>query len=243
MKIACVDDNQEILQQMGALLGHYSEEKGVMIDLSCYDDATEFLKEAQQEQYNIVFMDIYFDGQEVTGIEAARKLRRRDPQCMIIFLTSSSDHMPEAFAVHAFSYIMKEELEHQVQNVLDDAIKVLPVTKKLSVKQGSQELKIPHQTIICAYTDGHYLNIRILDGEPVRLRMTFRELLDQLETGKCFLQINKGVLVNMDHIKSIEEGDCGMIDGTWLPIRHRDRSSLIATWRSYQFDKIREEQS
>lgn len=243
MKIACVDDNQEILQQMGALLNRYGEEKGIMIDLCCYDSAEEFLKETHQGEYNIVFMDIYFDGQEMTGIEAARKLRRKDSQCMIIFLTSSSDHMPEAFAVHAFSYVLKEELENQMRDVLDDAVKVLPVAKNLSVKQGSQELKIPHQTIICAYTDGHYMNIRILQGEPVRLRMTFRELLDQLETEKCFLQINKGVLVNMDHIKSIEEGDCGMIDGTWLPIRHRDRSSLIATWRSYQFDKIREEQS
>ena len=243
MKIACVDDNQEILQQMGALLNRYGEEKGIMIDLCCYDSAEEFLKETHQGEYNIVFMDIYFDGQEMTGIEAARKLRRKDSQCMIIFLTSSSDHMPEAFAVHAFSYVLKEELENQMRDVLDDAVKVLPLAKKLSVKQGSQELQIPHQRIICAYTDGHYMNIRILNGEPLRLRLTFRELLDQLETEECFLQINKGVLVNMDHIQSIEEGNCGLFDGTWLPVRHRDRSSLIATWRSYQFNKIREEQS
>ena len=243
MKIACVDDNQEILQQMGALLNRYGEEKGIMIDLCCYDGAEEFLKETHQGEYNIVFMDIYFDGQEMTGIEAARKLRRKDSQCMIIFLTSSSDHMPEAFSVHAVSYILKDSLDNQMEAVLDDAMKVLPVAKNLKVRKGSQELRIPHQTIICAYTDGHYLNIRTQGEEPVRLRMTFRELLDQLEAEKCFLQINKGVLVNMDHIKTIEEGDCRMIDGTWLPIRHRDRSSLSATWRSYQFNKIREEQS
>ena len=243
MKIACVDDNQEILQQMEILLERFSAEKGVPIDSVFYDNTAEFLDEAQQEQFNIVFMDIYFDGQEMTGIEAARKLRRKDSQCMIIFLTSSSDHMPEAFSVHAFSYILKDSLDNQMEGVLDDAMKVLPVAKNLKVRKGSQELRIPHQTIICAYTDGHYLNIRTQGEEPVRLRMTFRELLDQLEAEKCFLQINKGVLVNMDHIKTIEEGDCRMIDGTWLPIRHRDRSSLIATWRSYQFNKIREEQS
>ena len=99
MKIACVDDNQEILQQMEILLERFSAEKGVPIDSVFYDNTAEFLDEAQQEQFNIVFMDIYFDGQEMTGIEAARILRRKDSQCMIIFLTSSSDHMPEAFAV------------------------------------------------------------------------------------------------------------------------------------------------
>lgn len=243
MKIACVDDNQEILQQMEILLECFSAEKGVPIDSVFYDNTAEFLDEAQQEQFNIVFMDIYFDGQEVTGIEAARKLRRMDPQCMIIFLTSSSDHMPEAFAVHAFSYIMKDSLDNQMEGVLDDAMKVLPVAKNLKVRQGSQELRIPHQTIICAYTDGHYLIIRTQGEEPLRVRMTFHQLLEQLDQEKCFLQINKGVLVNMDHIKSIDDGDCGMIDGTWLPVRHKNRNAIIATWRTYQFNKIREEQS
>ena len=243
MKIACVDDNQEILQQMEILLERFGVEKGVSIDSVFYDNTAEFLAEAQQEQFNIVFMDIYFDGQDMTGIEAARRLRRKDSQCMIIFLTSSSDHMPEAFAVHAFSYILKDSLDNQMEAVLDDAIKVLPMEKKLSVRQGSQELRIPHQRIICAYTDGHYLNIRMQGGEPLRVRMTFHQLLSQLDQEDCFLQINKGVLVNMDHIKSIDDGDCGMIDGTWLPVRHKNRNAIIATWRTYQFNKIREEQS
>ena len=243
MNIACVDDNREVLQQVETLLNLYGENNHVVIDCTCYDNTKSFLDDVQQKQYNVVFMDIYFDEQEMTGIDAARKLRQKDPQCIIVFLTTSSDHMPEAFAVHAFSYIIKDTLDSQLQNVLDDAIKILPVAKNLTIKQGSQELAIPHQKIVCVYTEGHYLNIRILDSEPLHLRMTFRELLDQLDIEEQFLQINKGVLVNMDYVQSIEEGNCGMIDGTWLPVRHRDRNSLVATWRSYQFNKIREEQS
>ncbi|MBQ3322133.1 MAG: response regulator transcription factor [Firmicutes bacterium] len=243
MNIACVDDNKRILQQLESFLGQYGKIKNTFIDCSCYGDAKAFLRDVQNKQFDVVFMDIYFDDQEMNGLEAARMLRQKDPQCIIIFLTSSADHMPEAFAVHAFSYVMKDSLGSQLVSVLDDALKVLPEAKNLTVKTGTQELAIPHNKIICAYSDGHYLMIRILDSEPLRLRMTFRELLDQLEQEKRFLQINKGVLVNMDYIQTIEEGDCAMTDGTWLPVRHRDRSSLVATWRAYQFQKIREEQS
>ncbi|MCR5035368.1 MAG: LytTR family DNA-binding domain-containing protein [Clostridia bacterium] len=243
MNIACVDDNKEVLAQLESLLGLYSEKKHTVIDCTCYDNTEIFLDDIKQKQYNIVFMDIYFEGRETTGIEAARRLRQKDPQCIIVFLTSSSDHMPEAFAVHAFSYITKDTLGSQLENVLDDAIKVLPVTKNLTVRQGAQEIAVPHHKIICAYTDGHYLNIRLLDNEPLRMRMTFHELLEKLDPEERFLRINKGVLVNMDHIQTIEEGDCGMIDGTWLPVRHRGRNALIASWRSYQFNKLREEQS
>ena len=243
MNIACVDDNREVLQEMEAQLRRYSDKRHADIDCTCYEDTKTFLYDVQQKQYSIVFMDIYFDGQEMNGLEAARKLRQIDPQCIIVFLTSSADHMPEAFAVHAFSYIMKDTLGSQLEKVMDDAFKVLPVTKNLIVKQGNQELAIPHQTIICSYTDGHYVIIRIRGSKPLRLRMTFHELLDQLDPEERFLQINKGVLVNMDYIQTIEEGNCGMNDGTWLPVRHRDRNNLIATWRSYQFNRIREEQS
>ena len=243
MNIACVDDNKEVLQQVKSLLNLYGENNHIAIDCTCFDNTKSFLDDAQQKQYNIVFMDIYFDGQGMTGIDAARILRQKDPQCIIVFLTTSSDHMPEAFAVHAFSYIIKDTLDRQLQNVLDDAIRVLPVAKNLTISQGGQELAIPHHKIVCVYTDGHYVNIRILGSEPLRIRMTFHELLEKLDPEERFLQINKGVLVNMDHIQAIEEGDCGMIDGTWLPVRHRGRNALIASWRSYQFNKLREEQS
>ena len=243
MNIACVDDNRIVLRQLESLLEQYSKDKNIFIDCACYGDAKAFLRDAQTRQFDIVFMDIYFDGQDMNGLEAARKLRQKEPQCIIIFLTSSADHMPEAFAVHAFSYVMKDNLNSQIENVLNDAVRVMPEVKTLAVKTGTQELAVPHNKIVCIYTERHYLIIRVLDSEPLRMRMTFRELLDQLEQEDRFLQINKGVLVNMDHIQTIEEGDCAMIDGTWLPVRHRDRSSIVATWRAYQFQRIREEQS
>ena len=243
MKIACVDDNKEILQRLEHLLGHYGEKNNTLINCVSFEDLQDFLGTIKDDSFDVVFMDIYFDGQEMTGVEAAKVLRQADPQCIIVFLTSSADHMPEAFAVHAFSYILKDNLDDQLESVIGDAIRVLPEAKSLKIDKGNQTFAIPHHKVICVYSDGHYLNIRILDSAPLRIRMTFRELLDQLEQEERFLQINKGVLVNMDHIQTIEEGDCNMIDGTWLPVRHRDRSSLVATWRAYQFQKIREEQS
>lgn len=38
----------------------------------------------------------------ISGIDAALKLRQKDTKAVIIFLTSSTEHMREAFACHAF---------------------------------------------------------------------------------------------------------------------------------------------
>lgn len=239
MRIACVDGSKEILQRVGALLGEYGEKNNVLINCDYHEDPQAFLGAIADTDYDVVFMDICFDGQEMTGMEAARMLRQKDPHCIIIFLTSSAEHMAKAFEVHAFSYILKEDIEGQIGTVMGDVIKVLPQAKSLTILKGQKELAVPHHRLICVYTDGHYLNLRILGSAPLRIRMTFRDLLAQLEQEGRFLQINKGVLVNMDHIQSIEEGVCTMVDGTLLPVRHRGRSDLIDIWREHQLKEVR----
>ena len=47
--------------------------------------------------FDMVFMDIYMNGISVT--ETAARMREKDCRCVLIFLTTSMEHMPEAFFV------------------------------------------------------------------------------------------------------------------------------------------------
>jgi hypothetical protein len=59
---------------------------------------------------------------------------------------------------------------------------------------------------------------------------------------KRFLLINKGIVVNMDHIKAIVDGVCIMDNGDRLPLKVRQMNNLRQTWQNYCFDKLREGQ-
>ncbi|MBR1629564.1 MAG: DNA-binding response regulator, partial [Lachnospiraceae bacterium] len=63
-----------------------------------------------------------------------------------------------------------------------------------------------------------------------------------LEGDKRFLMINKGIVVNMDRIRTIEKGSCTMTDGTVFPIKVRKASQITQTWQNYIFDSLREGQ-
>ena len=49
------------------------------------------------------------------------KLREKDRDIIIVFVTTSPDFMMQAFSVHAFHYITKPYKAEQIYKVLDDA--------------------------------------------------------------------------------------------------------------------------
>lgn len=56
-----------------------------------------------------------------------------------------------------------------------------------------------------------------------------------------FLVCNRGVIINMSKVLRFE-GDCiEMLDGTHLPVRQKDKNSLLAQFTQYQFRGMQRE--
>ena len=61
-----------------------------------------------------------------SGIETAIKLREKDSHALLIFLTSSPEHMSDAFRCHAFDYLVKPFDLEQMKKTILDALAFLP---------------------------------------------------------------------------------------------------------------------
>lgn len=103
MRIALVDDEQIYFDEMAGICREFAMENRLDVEISEFSDGGGFLR--SEEDFSIVFMDIYMDGSD--GVRTARKLRERGSSCLLIFMTTSTEHMPEAFSCHAFEYIVK----------------------------------------------------------------------------------------------------------------------------------------
>ena len=67
--------------------------------------------------------------------------------------------------------------------------------------------------------------------------MTVSQLLGRLDGDPRFLSINKGIIVNLDHVSTMRDGLCTTKDGCRFPLRVRQRTRLINHWREYIFLK------
>ncbi len=239
LKIALVDDEQIYLDEIAHICREFGVENRLDIEIAAYSDGEAFLH--SDEEYRVVFMDIYMSG--INGVSAAQKLRRRDSSCILIFLTSSTEHMPEAFSCHAFEYIVKPFTVKRIKDVLSDAIKVIPEPKKyMEIYSNRKNIRITTDNIVSAVTDAHYLNIALADGNLLRCRMTAGQFIERTNGDRRFIVINKGIIVNADCITCFENNCCILESGECFPIRVRDRLKIEQAVRDYNFDKIRSRQ-
>lgn len=240
MKIAIVDDDRSYIEQVKILCKDFETRTGELAELTCFLGGSDFLDKFQPGIYQIVFMDIFMKG--ITGIDTARKLREIDHTCLLVFLTSSSDFMPDAFSFHAFDYITKPFSAKRIFQVLDDARKHFPKQKpSINIVSGRQTIPLLLSDIVSVVNDAHYLDIRTKDGKHLRSRMTAENFLRLTGHDPRFLSANRGILVNADYVDALTKEACILTDGTSFPVRVRDSQKLENALRQYHFTWLRSE--
>lgn len=241
MKIALVDDEQECLNEMARLCIDFGLQHHCQIETVSFTNGEDFLNAFEGGGFTVVFMDIYMDGMD--GVAAALQMRNQDSGCILVFLTSAVEFMPDAFSCHAFEYIIKPFSPQRIQDVLTDILKVLPPSEKyIKVVCDRKTIPIFLDKIISVTTDAHYLDIMLSEEEQVRCRMTMREFMELTEGDARFILVNKGIVVNADYILEFEDNCCVLENGTRFPTRVRDRLKIEQTARDYHFEKIRSRQ-
>lgn len=237
MKIALVDDEQIYLDEIEEICREFAMENRLDVEIYEYSDGDSFLR--SEENFSIVFMDIYMNGTD--GVQTAKKLRKRDSSCVLIFMTTSTEHMPEAFSCHAFEYIVKPFSPQRVKEVLSDALKIIPSQAEyIELYSDRKTVRVVLGEIVSAMTDAHYLNVALVNGTLLRCRMTMNQFTEQ--TDGRFILINRGIMVNADYITDFEDNCCIIENGARFPIRVRDSVNIEQAVRDYNFGKIRKRQ-
>ena len=242
MKIAFVDDEQKYLDEMTAIVRDFSTQYCCQVETVPFLDGETFLEAFGDGGFSAVFLDIYMDGMD--GVAAALKMRGIDNKCVLVFLTSSTDFMPDAFSCHAFEYITKPFSRQRIFRILTDILEVIPPLQKyIEVTSSRKTVRIFLYEIASVVANAHYLDITLTDGQMLHCRMTMTEFAALTGGDSRFLPVNKGITVNAEYILEFENNCCVLENGAKFPIRIRDRLQIEQAARDYHFEKIRERQT
>lgn len=113
-----------------------------------YDSGESLIMRPEAEGLDILFLDI--EMKELSGMDTARALRKRDVSTILIFVTAYPDYVFEGYEVHAFHYILKPYEERRIGNVLEQALKELGAGQEqfFTLEQKSGTLRIPLKQIL-----------------------------------------------------------------------------------------------
>lgn len=138
---------------------------------------------SDKTEINIALLDIEMPG--MNGIELAKLLREKNPDCIIIFITAYDrfDYAIEAMHIKAFDYLLKPWKEEKLTGLISEAISSI---KEISSDDGkSENLQDSQKSIIKKYIKENYKRdisagdvAGILGYSDVYFSKIFKQLFD-----------------------------------------------------------------
>lgn len=227
LRIAIVDDMDDDRSRLAADVRALLAAKGCTSGISVYASAEEFLSEASGESVDIAFLDVRMDG--INGIELATRLRDIDTSLVIVFVTSSREYALDAFPVHPFDYLVKPYTKERLSKVLEDILDSLRLRgeqKSIQVNVPYGNVEVPLEHVVAIEARSHSSVVILEDGREIRSTLSFANVYELVSPDDRFLLVNRGVVINMDHVVSVEGATVVMEGDLRLPLRKRDRSEL-----------------
>lgn len=216
MRIAALDDDKEWIEtEREITVEHFQEEK---YKFRGYLSAKELLSDIEEEEFDIFLLDMELpDG---NGLETARAVKRKQEKAVIIFVTNYVEYAVEAFEVNAFRYIPKKLLKEKLPEAYEAVRKRIEQrTESYFIIQTETRLeKIPKDQIYYMTKEKKYVNIIHKAGQS-RIRASLDQVQKSLDSD-CFLRIDKGCVVNIEHVMSLEKYQVRMRNGIELTVSH-----------------------
>ena len=213
MRIAIVDDLAAERALLRERLERQLQRRGVQADILEYEGGAAFLEAVRVQPFTAAFLDIYMDG--MTGMEAARALRETDPECLLVFTTTSTDHALEGFQVRALHYLVKPFTEADIDALTDELLARVPHPDKyMALKVDGIEIRLRYQNIVYAEHFAHMIYIHTTAQKTLATRQPFKTFIALLKDDSRFFVCGRGVIVNLEHAEDFEGAAFRMADGS-----------------------------
>ena len=232
MLFALVDDAVEILEYIPNLIKKIIPYYDVKID--CFQNAPDFLDAYRAYNYDALFLDI--DMPEINGFDLTCKIKNKNRYIPLVYVTGREDLITHAFRYKPIGFVrkqyLKSELPYAVQTILKELNKENPRIKITEIRScGGNTHLIEIREIAFIESNNHYLNFHLLTGKVFCIRDSLSHYTEKREF-KDFIYINSGTIVNLEHIKLIND-TVSFEDGTTLYISRRKLQSVIKSYLKF----------
>jgi len=231
IRIGVVEDDPASIDRILGHLDRYQRDHGERFHIGAFHDGADVLEDYRPD-WDILLLDIQMP--RVDGMTAARRIRERDSDVVIVFVTSAPQYAISGYEVDALSYLLKPVGYAAFEQELSRCL----------VRLRRRE----RRTLLFTDSEGdlHRIDLaEVLYIETVRRKLVIRSLerdytvagtLKSMEVelaGDDFFRCNSGYLVNLRHVTGVEGNDCRIRGGVRLQVSRPRKKEFLAALASY----------
>ncbi len=226
IQIAVCDDEWNIVEQISRWIAAYLPD----CEIKKYRSAKELLSDGRH--FDILFLDIQMEG--INGMEAAERIREKEEDVILIFITGVKEYVFDAFDVAAFHYLLKPIKEEKLGEVLERAVKRIRKRtgekRRLFIRRNGKNITVDVDDIVYLENEMHKVAIH-----TVREIFLFYGVMSELEkkVGEGFYRCHRGYLVNMAYISEYDTGNIYLTNGEKIYLAKAKYQDFVKHYMRY----------
>ena len=185
------------------------------------------------KKYDAIFLDIEMPGKN--GMDIAFELRAKGYRGEIIFLTSHSNYMPEAFKVRAFRFLVKPINKSELEETLEQLESELIHSEIIAADSFGKEYFIYVKDIVYIEAKKKNTILHLHDTTLIETSNSLKYWLEILMEYD-FCQIHKSYIVSLKYISLIENDEVTLSNYDLVLPLSRRRYTVV---KKKYFDYVR----
>lgn len=186
----------------------------------------------ERRNFEIYLLDVEMP--EMDGLELAEKVKTLHPGARVILLTAYDRYALQGIRLGVYYYILKENFGPELSRILERICREEEAEKEryyfISTEASGYRISINH--ILYLTKEKKYTVFHCLDGVQYKERESLGNVSGRLPTD-LFVTINRGMIVNLKHILSLERLDLTMRDGNVLPVSRYEKTRVLDKLAEY----------
>lgn len=236
MYLAVCDDKKDSLDAVSALLDAWRAERDTLLHCKLFQSAVELLEFARQERFTLYLLDVMMPG--MTGLEAAREIRRFDDAAEIVFLSSSPGFAYESYGVRALNYLLKPVTREKLFALLDQLrLREEKNAEALTLKTGAAIVRVPYAHISYVEVIGKHVYFHLTDRNVREVTGSLKDFEAMLLHRPEFMRVHRSYIVNMFQVEELTSSGLRTFQGESLPVSRLSYPQLQKDYMALLFEQ------
>lgn len=232
INVAICDDEEVYTEAVYEMLDNCAKFMNIKISLDVYNSSTELLGVIRDNplKYSILFVDILMP--ELTGVDLSKEVKKLNKNMDIIFVTSTSEYVFDAYDMGALNYILKPIEKNRLEEQFLRAVKAINKKRDTFIINKSSDIYLVDIDDIIYFE----IRNRIITIEYVGGSLEFYETISEVEEKLAkynFIKVHRSYLVNPEYIFKLSSSKIELKDGRWIPVSKLRFKSIKQEFMSY----------
>jgi len=230
LRIAICDDDLKMHQILKKNIDDYARTRNMDVVYKDYFTGYDLL--ASQSLFDIIFMDYQIEPENKTnGLKIAHKIREKDTDITIIFLSSYQQVVFPSFEVGTFRFLTKPLNQEKLFQALDGYLRLIEINDVLVIRIEGSSFSIPENQITFLEGNGKYCLLH-----TIKKTYDVHETLAAIEkrlSAERFSRCHRSFLVHLKFISSYNSAEVELKSKEKIPATRNKYKSFHADYSSY----------